>query len=91
MNIYQIIKRVLTTEKGTMLSQYNKYFFEVNKSANKIDIKRAVEKIYNVKVDSVATVKIPSKPRRLKWTEPGKTSVGKKAIVTLKKGYTIEL
>jgi len=46
--------------------------------------------MYQVKVKSVATVKIAPKPRRLKWTEPGKTSSSKKAIVTLAKGYTIE-
>jgi large subunit ribosomal protein L23 len=90
MNEFKVIKRLMTTEKGTMLAQYNKYTVEVNKSSNKIDIKKAVEKMYQVKVKSVATVKIAPKPRRLKWTEPGKTSSSKKAIVTLAKGYTIE-
>ncbi len=90
MNEFKVIKRLLTTEKGSLLSQYNKYTVEVDKRANKIDIKKAVEKVYKVKVESVATVRIVPKPRRLKWTEPGKTSSGKKAIVTLVKGYTIE-
>jgi len=90
MNIYKIIKRLLTTEKGTMIASDNKYILEVDRCANKIEIKEAVEKIYGVEVKSVSTVKIPSKPRRLRWNAPGKTSVGKKAIVTLKEGFRIE-
>ena len=90
MNYYNIVKRILITEKGSFIAPYNKYIFEVAKNANKIQIRQAVEKIYNVKVKSVATAKIVSKPRRLRWWEPGKTPAGKKAIVTLKEGYKIE-
>ncbi len=90
MNIYKIIKRSLTTEKGTMIAADNKYILEVDRAANKIEIKEAVEKVYGVKVKSVSTVKISSKPRRLRWNSPGKTSTGKKAIVTLKEGFKIE-
>ncbi|MDP8233977.1 MAG: 50S ribosomal protein L23 [Candidatus Saelkia tenebricola] len=90
MNINNVVKRLLTTEKGTMLISDNKYILEVDKGSNKIEIREAVERMYNVKVKSVSTVKIVSKPRRLKWTAPGNTSAGKKAIVTLKEGYRIE-
>ncbi len=90
MNPYEIIKRRLITEKGSLIEPDRKYIFEVDKKANKIQIRQAIEKIYNVKVKSVATVKIAPKPRRLRWWQPGKTSSSKKAIVTLKEGYKIE-
>ncbi len=90
MNTYKAIKRVLTTEKGGLHAQHNKYVFEVDRKANKINIKKAVEEIYNVKVKGVTTIKIASKPRRLRQWQPGKTASGKKAIVTLKDGYKIE-
>ena len=90
MNPYEIIKRRLITEKATLIEPDRKYVFEVDKRANKIQIRQAIEKIYNVKVKSVSTVKIASKPRRLRWWQPGKTSSSKKAIVTLKEGYKIE-
>lgn len=90
MNPYQIIKRRLITEKGTLMEPNGKYIFEVDKRANKIQIREAIEKIYNVKVKSVATVKIAHKPRRLRWWQPGRTASSKKAIVTLKPGYKIE-
>jgi len=90
MNPYEIIKRRLITEKGSLMEPDRKYVFEVDKRANKIQIRQAIEKIYNVKVKSVSTVKIASKPRRLRWWQPGKTSSSKKAIVTLKEGYKIE-
>lgn len=90
MNPFAIVKRVWTSEKGGYLAGYNKYIFEVDKKANKIQIREAVEKIYNVKVKSVATIKMPSKPRRLRWWESGRTPESKKAIVTLKEGYKIE-
>lgn len=90
MNPYEIIKRRLITEKATLIEPDRKYVFEVDKRANKIQIRQAIEKIYNVKVKSVSTVKIASKPRRLRWWQPGETSSSKKAIVTLKEGYKIE-
>ena len=54
-----IIRKVLITEKGTILRELrNQYFFEVDRDANKIEIKRAVESIFNVKVDAVQTMQI---------------------------------
>lgn len=87
---YQIIKRMLYTEKGSLLRAQNKYIFEVDLKANKIEIRDAVEKIYQVKVAKVNTIKKPRKPRRLRFFQEGKTSLGKKAIVTLRQGYEIK-
>ncbi len=91
MNSYLPIRKMLITEKGSLLGPYNKHIFEVDKRANKIQIKQAIEDIYNVKVKSVATLKMPSKPRRLRWWQEGRTASSKKAVVTLEKGYTIEV
>ena len=56
MTAYDIIKRPVITEKSEMLRrEYNKYTFEVNTKANKIQIRKAVEEIFNVKVESVST------------------------------------
>ena len=61
MTAYDIIKRPVITEKSEMLRrEYNKYTFEVNTKANKIQIRKAVEEIFNVKVESVSTLN--SKP-----------------------------
>ena len=57
MNVYDIIKKPVVTEKTELLrKEYNKYTFEVHPKANKIEIKKAVETIFNVKVEDVATI-----------------------------------
>ncbi len=89
MNLREIIKSPIITEKNTMLNTYNQYTFEVDKRANKIEIAKAVEALFNVKVAKVATVNTPQKKVRRGWrygTLPGI----KKAIVTLKEGHKIE-
>lgn len=91
MNSYLVIKSPLVTEKANRISSYLKYIFWVDKLANKVDIKRAVEKVYNVKVERVNSEIVKGKTRRIKWNQPGKTSSWKKAIVTLKKGFEIKL
>jgi large subunit ribosomal protein L23 len=89
-NIYTILKKPLLTEKGGILKeQENKVLIEVAKDANKYDIKRAVEEIFKVKVEKVATIITFGK-----WKKQGK-SLGKrpdkkKAIVTLKKGEKLD-
>lgn len=90
-NINTILKSPLITEKTSRDSFYRKYAFEVDSCANKIEIKHAVEKIYNVKVQNVASVIIKGKTKRLRWNQPGKTTAWKKAIVTLKKGFEIKM
>jgi large subunit ribosomal protein L23 len=86
-----IVRRALVTEKGTKLREgYNGYLFEVARDANKIQIKYAIEAIFSVKVDTVRTLRVHGKPKRL-GRYAGHRSDWKKAIVTLKKGQTIEL
>jgi len=88
---HQVLKRILRTEKGAAQTQtQNKYFFDVDLSANKHDIKRAVEEIYKVKVQGVNTQIVPGKPKTVRYAQ-GSTSERKKAIVTLVKGQTIDI
>ena len=87
---YDIIKTIIHTEKGTeVLKTQNKYLFWVRRAANKMQIKKAVEDIYNVKVEKVATLIVPGKAKRVRYIE-GYTADWKKAIVTLKEGNKIE-
>lgn len=87
---YSIIQEPLITEKGSNLSvKENKYFFRVDPKANKIEIKDAVEKIFNVKVASVNTLNVLGKMKRVRYRQ-GRTSNWKKAIVTLAQGQKID-
>ncbi|MCD6320183.1 MAG: 50S ribosomal protein L23 [Candidatus Desulfofervidaceae bacterium] len=89
-DIYQIIKRPLITEKTTLHKEtLNKVTFEVDPKANKIEIKEAVEKLFNVKVLDVHTLKMKGKKRRMGRFQ-GKEKDWKKAIVTLRPGDHIE-
>jgi large subunit ribosomal protein L23 len=87
---YDIIKTLVRTEKGTTLEEQRKYLFEVYSKANKVEIKKAVEEIYKVKVQAVNIIIMPGKLKRVRQ-EIGKTSDWKKAIVTLKEGQKIEV
>ncbi|MCA9401940.1 MAG: 50S ribosomal protein L23 [Candidatus Omnitrophica bacterium] len=87
---YDIIHTLVRTEKGTSLEEQRKYLFEVAKNANKIEIKKAVEEIYKVKVESVNTLIVRGKLKRVRQ-EQGSTSPWKKAIVTLKEGSSINV
>ena len=89
MTAYDIIKRPVITEKSEMLRrEYNKYTFEVNTKANKIQIRKAVEEIFNVKVESVSTLN--SKPVvKRHGMKLYKTQAKKKAIVNLAQETTI--
>ncbi|KPK99909.1 MAG: 50S ribosomal protein L23 [candidate division Zixibacteria bacterium SM23_73_3] len=87
----KIIKMPLVSEKSTNLrADQNKYVFRVDKKANKMDIKKAVEELFKVKVEDVTTMMMYGKPKRLGRFE-GRRPDWKKAIVKLKKGETIEL
>ncbi|HDH97845.1 MAG TPA: 50S ribosomal protein L23 [Deltaproteobacteria bacterium] len=86
---YDIIIRPIITEKSSRQMENNKYTFEVHKDANKIQIKQAISEIFKVKVDSVHTIKVRSKPKRL-GVHLGRSRSWKKAIVTLKPGERIE-
>lgn len=87
---YIIIKSLLRTEKGTELGMFNKYLFWVDRYANKIEIKKAIEDIYKVRVSGVNTAVMRGKTKRVRY-EQGKTSDWKKAVVTLKEGDKIDL
>ena len=87
---YQLILNPLVTEKATQLSEFNKIVFSVPLSANKIDIKSSIEKIYSVKVLSVNTILHKGKTKRFKGVL-GRRNSSKKAIVTLAPGNTIDL
>ncbi len=87
---FDVVKSLLRTEKGTAQEPLGKYLFEVSISSNKIQIKRAIEEIYKVKVKSINTINVEGKLRRVRQ-ELGKTSAWKKAVVTLKEGNKIEV
>lgn len=89
-NSYNVIRRMMRTEKGTEAEPIGKYIFIVDSRANKIDVKAAVEEIYKVKVKDVNTMVVSGKLKRVRF-EQGKTPDWKKAIVTLKKGEKIQL
>ena len=86
-----VIRKVLITEKGTVLREtLRQYYFEVARDANKIEIKRAVEAVFHVKVDSVQTMQLQGKVKR-QGRNVGRRNDWKKAIVTLKPDQKIEL
>ncbi len=89
-NSFRIIKYVLRTEKSTELEPQNKYIFCVDKKANKIQIKDAIEFIYRVKVQNINTATMPGKKRKVRY-KTGKTPEWKKAVITLQKGQKINL
>ena len=86
---YDIVKALVRSEKGTSLEADHKYLFRVATTATKVDVKRAVEEIYKVKVDCVNTVNVPGKLKRVRY-RTGYTADWKKAIVSLKEGQKIE-
>lgn len=88
----QIIKRPLVlTEKGnTLRENENQYLFEVDMKANKVEIRRAVQTLFSVKVEKVHTLIMPGKHRRM-GRGHARTQTWKKAIVSLKEGEKIEL
>lgn len=90
MNVYEVIRRPLITEKTTMLSGQNTYGFEVAREANKIEIKRAVEELFKVDVVKVNTLNVRGKPRRRGRTI-GRTPSWKKAYVTVAEGQKIDI
>lgn len=88
---YDIIESPLITEKFTMvLSPLRQYVFRVARKANKIEIKKAIERIYKVKVAHVHTMTVRGKRKRVR-VQYGYTSDWKKAIVSLKEGFNIEV
>ena len=91
-DLYDIVQTVCLTEKATLLSEkLNKYVFRVHPSANKLQIKAAVEKLFKKGVLSVNTCNYAGKKKRERTASFGRKPHWKKAIVTLKMGDKIEL
>ena len=89
MTAYDIVKKPVITEKTEILRRdYNKYTFEVSPKANKVEIRKAIETIFNVKVESVATINAKPVTKR-HGMKLYKTQAKKKAIVKLAAGNTI--
>ena len=88
--MYDTLLRPIITEKTTLVAEQGKIVFAVKNDATKADIKNAVEKVYNVKVKSVNTVKKPAKVKRFRGIL-GSTSDVKKAYITLEEGHNIDI
>ena len=91
MDIYDVIVRPVETEKAYLQREDSQYVFIVNLHANKIEIKRAVEQIYDVDVDKVNVMVMPAKVSHMRGRrQVTRRPVWKKAIVTLAPGQRIE-
>ena len=82
-NAYDIIKRPIVTEQSMEQTEMKRYTFEVAKTANKIEIAKAVEEIFGVKVAKVNTINMYGKEKRLRRYPSGRRASWKKAMVTL--------
>ena len=90
MHLYDVLRRPLITEKGSILQKQGKYLFKVASNSTKTQVKQAVEKSFDVTVIKVNVITVPGKMRRL-GRGIFKTPSWKKALVTLKVGDKIEL
>lgn len=90
MDKYQVIKRPLVSEKSTKLAEQRKYTFEVDKNANKIQIKESIEAIFDVKVTKVNVINGMAKAKKV-GQHSGFTAAISKAIITLDEGYKIDI
>ena len=89
-NVYEVLRRPLVTEKGTYLQEQNKYLFEVAIGANKPQVKQAVETAFDVTVKSVNLMTVAGKRKRY-GRAIAKRPDWKKAVVTLKEGDKIQI
>jgi large subunit ribosomal protein L23 len=90
-DVYSVLKRPLFTEKNDRLKEkFNKYAFEVEMKANKIEIRQAIEQIFGVTVVKVNTMRVHGKVKR-RGRSVGRRPDWKKAIITLKEGDTIPI
>lgn len=85
-----VLKKPIVTEKTTMLAEQRKYTFEVDRNANKIQIKQAVEELFDVKVEKVNVINMKKKPKRV-GQYLGYTKGVSKAVVTLAEGHSIDI
>ena len=89
-NLLDTIVSPVITEKATSLSEFNKIVFRVHQGANKNSIKRSIEKIFKVNVIKINTINLKGKTKLVKGKKSSRPGY-KKAIVTLKKGQSIDL
>ena len=89
-DMYAIIRSPSITEKSTVISEFNQVCFQVPLTATKLNIRVAVEKLFDVKVTSVNTLRQEGKVKRFRG-KPGKRKETKKAIVTLADGDSIDI
>lgn len=87
---YDVILSPVVTEKATMASQNNQVIFRVARTATKPEIKEAVEKLFNVKVEGVNTLVVKGKTKYFRQRKGTRSDV-KKAIVTLAEGHSIDI
>jgi large subunit ribosomal protein L23 len=89
---YSIIRTLVLSEKNSReMEKSNRYCFKVAPTANKLEIKRAVEQLFKVRVVKVNTLHRKGKLKRERTARYGRTSSGKRALVTLKPGDKIEI
>ncbi len=86
-----VIKRIQVTEKGNHLAEERKYLFKVAPDSNKVEIKRAVEQLFDVKVTKVNTMNYEGKKKRMRTAKYGKRADWKRAVVTLAEDNKIDL
>ena len=89
-NLFDTIVSPVITEKATTLSEFNKIVFRVHKGASKNSIKKSIEKIFKVNVIKINTINLKGKTKLVKGKKSSRPGY-KKAIVTLKKGQSIDL
>ncbi len=90
----EIIKKPIITEKAMKLGEKSQYVFEVDRHANKIEIKKKIKEIFEVDVKSIRTATVKGKVKSRftrKGVQRGRTATKKKAYITLKEGQTIDL
>ena len=90
MHVYDILRRPVVTEKTTAQGEERKFTFEVDRRANKMQVKDAVETAFNVKVLDVQIINVPAKMGRSGRSIVTKKTARKKAVVTLAVGSTIQ-
>ena len=91
-DLYKVVQDVHLTEKASLLGELNnEYVFKVDRRANKIEIKQAVERLFGKKVAAVRTCNYSGKLKRQRRSDQGRTASWKKAVVRLKDGETLHL
>ena len=91
MHVYEIIKRPVDTEKTRFAAEMGKYTFAVDRRANKLQVKEAVEEIFDVQVESVNIINLPAKRGRYGRRTVVREPAWKKAVVTLAPGQRLDI